>query len=187
MIEEVRRPSLDDFVTASAAWRRPVVSRGVADDWALEFDAELDRFSGAPVPAARDVVTQRHRHHLAVRQVRGASTVAVVERRRLPRSRRRGLVAGCSTVDELRVATGREPESVRLAAGDVLFVPRGHDVVIEQHDGGWHVAGWWHARGDRRRVMTELIGHVVPRQRTPHRPPWPDAEHLPHHDTGGLG
>ncbi len=113
--------------------------------------------------------------------------MAVVERRRVPTRRGRPTVADCSTLDEVRTVMGREPESVRLAAGDVLFVPRGHDVVVEQDEDGWHVLGWWHARGSRRRVMTELIGHVVAPGRAAEQAPWLDDHDLPHHDTDRLG
>lgn len=161
------------FVAASGEWTRPVVSKGVADDWPMLLDAALDR-STTDTGHAGDSGLRREvgstatgsdrrffLQHMAVRQVSGNSTVAVVapSMARWPHHRR--AIARCTTVDDVRIELGFEPESVELAPGDMLFVPRRHLAVVDHHDTGWHVQGWWHARRSRRLAMTRLVGHVA--------------------------
>ncbi len=148
MIVALDRPTTEEFADASNEWTRPVVSYGVAEDWPVLLDTQIDRaVHGSGVAPSQTGPRHRWRpfHHLALRQVAGTSEVTITPRtgplswRRTPRPAR--------------------PVELKLHAGSVLFVPRHYRCAIVTSSDSWSIRQWWSV-GRRRKdeTMAALTG-----------------------------
>ncbi len=148
MIVALDRPTADEFADASNEWTLPVVSYGVAEDWPVLLDTQLDRAAHGTVAIPPDTEarrTWRPFRHLALRQVAGTSNVIIVPPTgRFPWSRNR---------------RHARPVEVELHAGSVLLVPHRYRCKIVPHTDSWSVRQWWSAgRRHNDETMAALTG-----------------------------